>query len=88
MDFDDLLTRYFGTARISDIAPGAHEAGTERLLVDFGLEQDRAKRFALWCLLFMLAPAPDLDISFEDEADREAARTFMDMLAAAQNERD
>jgi hypothetical protein len=47
--------------------------------VDLGLETDRARRFALWALLFMLGSAPDLDVTFEDEADREAARNFMDL---------
>jgi hypothetical protein len=30
----------------------------------------------------MLDAAPDLDVAFEDPADRDAARTMMDMLAA------
>jgi hypothetical protein len=29
----------------------------------------------------MLGAAPDLDVAFKDEADREAARNFMDGLA-------
>jgi hypothetical protein len=29
----------------------------------------------------MLGQAPDLDVAFEDEADRDAARKLMDMLA-------
>ena len=32
----------------------------------------------------MLGDAPDLDLAFEDEDDREAARNFMDLLAASQ----
>jgi hypothetical protein len=47
--------------------------------VDFGLEKDRGRRFALWALMHMLGDAPDLDIAFKDEADREAARNFMDL---------
>jgi hypothetical protein len=31
-------------------------------------------------LLYMLGAAPDLDVAFEDEADRNAARDVMDML--------
>ncbi|MEP2726925.1 hypothetical protein [Roseibium sp.] len=85
MDFDDLLNRYFGSSAIAEIRPGALEAGIERMLVDFGLEQDRGKRFALWSLLFLLGAAPDLQASFENEADREAARNLMDMLAATEN---
>ena len=47
--------------------------------VDLGLEQDRGRRFALWALLHMFDAAPDLDVAFKDEADREAARNFMDL---------
>ena len=83
MDLDDLLRRYFGTLDIADVNPEAQAAAIERILVDFGLERDRGKRFALWTLLYLLAAAPDLEIAFKDEADREAARNFMDLLAAA-----
>jgi hypothetical protein len=33
----------------------------------------------LWALLHMLGAAPDLDVAFKDEQDREAARNFMDL---------
>ena len=85
MDFDDLLRRYFATSAIADIQPGALEAGSERMQVDFGLVQDRGKRFALWSLRHLLGAAPDLEASFEKEADREAARNLMDMLAASES---
>ena len=84
MDFDVLLLRYFGTCDIGDVAPGALAAGVDRALVDLGLERDPGKRFALWSLLHLLDAAPDLDVCFEDESEREAARNFMDLLAAAQ----
>ena len=51
--------------------------------VDLGLEKDRNRRFALWTLMHMLGAAPDLDVAFKDEADREAARNFMDMIDRA-----
>jgi len=86
MDFDDLLRRYFGTSELSAVTPAVQAAGIERILVDFGLEQDRGRRFALWSLLYLLAAAPDLDVCFNDEADREAARNFMDLLDAAGRE--
>ena len=57
------------------------EAGIDRLRVDLGLEKDRDRRFALWSLLHVLGQAPDLDVAFKDEADREAARNLMDLLA-------
>lgn len=88
MDFDDLLRRYFGTPDIAAITPSAQEAGIDKMRVDFGLERDPGKRFALWSLLFLLGAAPDLDVAFKDEAEREAARKFMDLMAAAQPDPD
>ena len=83
MNLDDLLQRYFATSDLAEASPAVREAGIDRLLVDFGLETDRERRFALWSLLYMLGHAPDLDIAFEEEADREAARNLMDLLAAS-----
>ncbi len=83
MDLDDLLQRYFGTSDVSAASEGVRIAGLDRLLVDFGLETDRARRFALWSVLYMFGQAPDLDIAFNEEADRGAARNLMDLLAAA-----
>jgi hypothetical protein len=82
MDLDDLLQRYFGTSNLSEASPAMQESGIDRLRVDFGLETDRPKRFALWSLLYMLGRAPDLDVAFKDEADQDAARSLMDLLAA------
>ena len=84
MDLDDLLQRYFGTSDMAAATPSVVEAGLDRLHVDFGLETDRGRRFALWCLMYMLGQAPDLDVAFEDEADRDAARNFMDLLGATE----
>lgn len=81
MDFDDQLRRYFGTADLAALSPDALSAGTDRIRVDLGLEKDRNRRFALWALLHILGSAPDLDVAFKDEADREAARNFMDLIA-------
>jgi len=83
MDLDDLLRRYFGTADIAAMEPAAMTAGIDRILVDFGLERDRGKRFALWSVLYLLDAAPDLDVAFKDREDQEAARNFMDLLAAS-----
>ena len=86
MNFDDLLHRYFGTSDVSKVSPAVQEAGIDRLLVDLGLETDRAQRFALWSLLYMFGHAPDLDVAFKEEADREAARNLMDLLASTRDE--
>ena len=83
MDYDDQLRRYFGTADLAAIAPAALAAGIERMRVDFGLERDRGRRFALWALMAMLGGAPDLAVAFADTADREAARDFLDLIGRA-----
>ena len=84
MDLDDTLQRYFGTSDLSQASPAVQEAGVDRLMVDLGLETDRPRRFALWSLLYMLGQAPDLDVAFKDEGDREAARDLMDLLAISE----
>ena len=78
MDFDQLLLGFFGTDDLASLPPERVREGVERLRVELGLERDSGRRFALWCLLYMLGAAPDLDVAFEDEGDREAARNFMD----------
>ena len=80
MDFDDQLRRYFGTSDLSAITPAVMTGGIEHMAVDLGLEKDRGRRFALWALMHMLGAAPSLDAAFEDEADRNSARDFMDMI--------
>ena len=80
MDFDQLLVRFFGTDAIADLTPEQLAAGVDRLRVQFGLERYGGRRFALWCLAYMLGAAPDLDTAFKDEADRNAARDFMETV--------
>ncbi|MCJ1960620.1 MULTISPECIES: hypothetical protein [Novosphingobium] len=80
MDFNDQLRRYFGTDDPTTISPGALESGLEKMKVDLGMEKDPGRRFALWALMHMFGQAPDLDVAFKDEAEREAARNFLDLL--------
>lgn len=84
MHLDDLLMRYFAAHDLASVPAEARAAGVERMLVDLGLERDRGSRFALWSLLYMLDEAPALDAAFPDPADRDAARNFMDLLAASE----
>jgi hypothetical protein len=81
MDLDHLLDHYFGTSELAQASPAMREAGLDRLRVDFGLATDRSRRFALWSLLYLLGEAPDLDVAFKLEEDRDAARNLMDLLA-------
>jgi len=88
MLLDDQLRHYFGTDDIAAIPPAALAAGTERLRVEFGLQKDRGRRFAMWALLHVLGAAPDLDVAFKDEADRDAARTLMELAEQEADEQD
>ena len=83
MNFDDQIRRYFGISDLAAVPPEALNAGIERMRVDLGLTKDRGERFALWALLHTLGSAPDLDVAFVSEADREAARNFMDLIQGA-----
>lgn len=83
MDFDDQLRRYFATEDLATVSPDVLASGIERMLVDFGLERAGERRFALWALLYMLGAAPDLDVAFESEADRNSARNLMDLIERA-----
>ncbi len=86
MDFDDQLRRYFGSTDLSALTPEVLEAGADRMNVDLGLEKDPGRRFALWALMHMLGVAPDLDVAFKNESERDAARNFMDLAAAAEED--
>ena len=83
MNFDDQFRRYFGTSDLAAATPDALAAGIEHMKVDLGLTRDRGERFALWALLHTLGSAPDLDVVFKTEEDRDAARNFMDLLDEA-----
>jgi len=83
MEFDDQMRRFFGTDDLGAVSPGGLTSGIEHMRVEFGLETDKGRRFAMWSLLYMLGSAPDLDVAFDDPADRDAARTFMDLLDKA-----
>lgn len=80
MDFDRLLVQFFGTDDISALPPDRLVAGTDRLRLQFGFERDSERRFALWSLMYMLGMAPDVDMAFQDDSDRDAARDFMDLI--------
>ena len=80
MDFDDVLERYFGSADLAEVSPAVQAAGIDKLRVDLGLETDRGRKFALWAVLYMLGEAPELEVAFKADEDRDAARNLMDLL--------
>ncbi len=80
MDVDHLLVGFIGTTELAELSPNQLASGVDRLRLQFGLERDCSRRFALWCLVYMFGVASDLDMAFKDEEDREAARDFMDSI--------
>jgi hypothetical protein len=81
MDLDQLLRHYFGTDDPDAVDPAQAALGKEKLAVDFGIERDPARRFALWTLMDAFGFAPPPAEAFEkDPALRRAAE---DYLAAA-----
>jgi hypothetical protein len=86
MNFDDQLRRYFATSDLAAVTPDVLVAGIDKMKVDLGMEQDKGRRFALWTMLHMLGAAPDLDVAFKDPADRDAARSFMEIMERAEAE--
>ena len=80
MNLDDQIRRYVGASNLADVPREALAAGIEHMRVDLGLTRDRGERFALWALLHVLGAAPDIDVAFATEAEREAARNFMELM--------
>ena len=87
MDLDTLLHHYFGSDDPDAIPPGQLVLGKEKLAVDFGIERDPGRRFALWTLMdaFEMAPAP-AEAFRKDAKLRRAAEEYL--TAAWRVERD
>lgn len=78
MDLDQLLSHYFGTDP-DDADPATLAAARERIGIDFGIERDPSRRFALWTLMAALDFAPPPAEAFAKEpALRAAADRYLD----------
>jgi hypothetical protein len=87
MDLDQLLSHYFGSTDPETADPATIAAARERMGIDFGVERDPSRRFALWTLMDALGFAPPPAEAFEKEpAMRAAAERYLD--AAYRIERD
>lgn len=79
MDLDALLTHYFDTDEPEALPPAALERGMERLRIDFGVEREPSRKFALWVLMAGLGIAPLPAEAFEKEpALKAAADRYLD----------
>lgn len=87
MDLDALLLHYFGTAELETLSPPVLERGRERLRIDFGVEPEPSRKFALWVLMEALGIAPLPAEAFDkDPALKAAAENYLS--AAWRLERD
>ncbi len=58
MDLDTLLFHYFGAADPDSLDPETLADAKQRLAIDFGVEREPGRRFALWTLMEALGIAP------------------------------
>ncbi|MEN3748226.1 hypothetical protein TPR58_13705 [Sphingomonas sp. HF-S3] len=87
MNLETLIRHYFGTDDLDAITEDALTLGKEKLAVDFGVERDAGRKFALWTLMDGLGIAPLPAEAFEKApALRRAAEDYLD--AAWKLERD
>lgn len=87
MDLDQLLHHYFGTADPDTLSPAEQDTARERMSIDFGVERDPSRRFALWTLMDAFGFAPPPAEAFEKAPElRAAAERYLD--AAYRVERD
>lgn len=87
MDLDALLAHYFGTDEPEVLDAAVRERGEERLRIDFGVEQEPSRKFALWVVMEGLGIAPLPAEAFDEEpALKAAAEKYLD--AAWKLERD
>lgn len=86
MDLDALLHHYFSSLDPDAIDPTRLGMGKEKLAVDFGIEREPARRFALWTLMEAFGIAPPPADAFKDPSLRRAAEDYL--TAAWRIERD
>jgi len=87
MDLDTLLFHYFGAADPDSLDPETLADAKQRLAIDFGVEREPGRRFALWTLMEALGIAPPPAEAFKkDAALRRAAEDYLS--AAWRLERD
>lgn len=77
MDLDALLLHYFDTADLDAVSADRLAEGRERLAIDFGVERESGRRFALWVLMEGLGIAPDPAAAFKDARLRRAAEDYL-----------
>ena len=73
MDLDTLVQHYFGSDDPASLNDIDYERAIERLRIDFGVEREPGRRFALWCLMDAIGVAPLPAEAFAKEPKLKAA---------------
>jgi hypothetical protein len=73
MDLDALLLRYFDSEDPMTLEPDALVRGCEQMAIDFGIEQEPGRKFALWVLMEAMGVAPLPAESFPEHPQLRAA---------------
>ena len=74
-----MLHHYLGTADPDAVPADRLEAARERMAIDFGVEHDPSRKFALWTVMDALGFAPVPAEAFEKQpALRAAAERYLD----------
>jgi uncharacterized protein YqfA (UPF0365 family) len=87
MDLDSLLHHYFGTDDLDSLDDATIASGQQRIALDFGVEREAGRRFALWVLLHTLGDAPD-PAAFKEPELREAAQAYSRAVWMAEKSQD
>ena len=73
MDLDTLVQHYFGSDDPASLDETEYDRAIERLRIDFGVEREPGRRFALWCLMDAIGVAPLPADAFAKEPKLKAA---------------
>ncbi|MBU6268344.1 MAG: hypothetical protein KGN34_12445 [Sphingomonadales bacterium] len=68
MDLDTLLHHYFATDDLAALDEATLARGCEQLGIDFGVETEPSRKFALWVLMDALGIAPPPAEAFDEES--------------------
>ena len=82
MDLDALLDHYFHTPDLSTADPEIVAQGMEQLRLDFGVEQDAGRKFALWVMMEALGVAPPPADAFKQPEEAQLRAAADDWLRA------
>jgi hypothetical protein len=75
MDLETLLGHYFG-GDPDALDPERLALAKEKLAIDFGVEREPGRRFALWTLMEALGFAPEPAQAFKEPTLRRAAENY------------